>query len=55
MFSAIRKHLIPRTFMAFVALVFAMTGGAFAASSNGGGSGAKRRLGRVELHARDRR
>ena len=37
----IRKHLTPATFIAFVALVFALTGGAFAASSNGGGSGSK--------------
>ncbi len=36
MFSAIRKHLNPATIAAFVALIFAMTGGAFAASSQGG-------------------
>ncbi len=43
MFHAIRKHLNPTTVVAFTALVFAMTGGAFAASSGsgGGGSGAK--------------
>ncbi len=41
MFSAIRKHLNPATALAFVALIFAMTGGAFAASSGGGGTGAK--------------
>lgn len=37
MFSAIRKHLSPATVVAFMALVFAMTGGAFAASSGSGG------------------
>ncbi len=36
MFQSIRKHLNPTTVVAFVALVFAMTGGAFAAT---GGSG----------------
>ena len=36
MFSAIRKHLTPSTAIAFIALVFATTGGAFA--MNGGGS-----------------
>jgi hypothetical protein len=41
MFHSIRKHISPTTVVAFMALVFAMTGGAFAASSNGGGSGAK--------------
>ena len=43
MFQAIRKHLNPTTVVAFVALVFAMTGGAFAASggSGGGGTGSK--------------
>lgn len=39
MFSRIRKHLNPTTVVAFLALSFAMTGGAFA--MNGGGSGAK--------------
>lgn len=38
MFSAIRKHLNPATVMAFAALIFAMTGGAFAATSHGGGT-----------------
>ncbi len=37
MFQALRKHLSPATFIAFIALVFAMTGGAFAASGGGGG------------------
>ena len=37
MFQALRKHLTPSTFIAFLALVFAMTGGAFAASGGGGG------------------
>jgi hypothetical protein len=41
MFSAIRKHLNPTTVVALTALVFAMTGGAFAASSHGGSSPAK--------------
>ena len=41
MFSAIRKRVrvSPATAIALVALVFAMTGGAFAASGHGGGSG----------------
>jgi hypothetical protein len=39
MLSAIRKQLNPATVMAFVALVFAMTGGAFAVTGHGGGSG----------------
>jgi hypothetical protein len=41
MLSAIRKHITPATAMSFVALVFAMTGGALAASSSGGGTGSK--------------
>ncbi len=41
MFQALRKHLTPSTFIAFLALVFALTGGAFAASSHGGGAGSK--------------
>jgi Collagen triple helix repeat (20 copies) len=41
MFSAIRKHLSPATVLAFVALVLAVTGGAFAAGSPGGSSGTK--------------
>jgi hypothetical protein len=42
MFSAIRKRISPTTVVAFMALVFAMTGGAYAASSGGSGStGAK--------------
>jgi Collagen triple helix repeat (20 copies) len=40
-FSAIRKHLNPATVMAFIALVFAVTGGAFAAGSPHRGSGTK--------------
>jgi hypothetical protein len=40
MFSSIRKHLTPSTLIAFMALIFALTGGAFAAtSSNRGGRG----------------
>jgi hypothetical protein len=36
----VRKHLNPTTFIAFLALVFALTGGAFAATGSGGnGSG----------------
>jgi hypothetical protein len=42
MFRTIKKHLTPGTIMAFVALVFALTGGAFAASG-GSGSGAPAR------------
>jgi hypothetical protein len=41
MFQALRKHLTPSTFIAFLALVFAFTGGAFAASSHGGDAGSK--------------
>ena len=41
MFQAIRKHLTPSTFIAFIALIFAITGGAFAASGNGGGTGSR--------------
>jgi Collagen triple helix repeat (20 copies) len=37
----ISKHLTPSTAIAFLALVFALTGGAFAAGSHGGGSGSK--------------
>jgi hypothetical protein len=36
MFQAIRKHLTPSTAIALVALVFALTGGAFAATGGGG-------------------
>lgn len=41
MLDRVRKHLTPSTFIAVIALVFAVTGGAFAASShnNSGGSG----------------
>lgn len=38
MFAALRKHLSPATAMAFVALIFAMTGGALAMSPHSGGS-----------------
>ena len=41
MFQALRKHITPATVLAFVALVFAITGGAFAATGSGGGAGAK--------------
>jgi hypothetical protein len=40
MFSGVRKHLNAGTVVAVVALVFAMTGGAFAVTSKGGGSSA---------------
>jgi hypothetical protein len=41
-FQRLRKHLTPATAIAFLALVLAVTGGAFAAgSSRGGASGAK--------------
>lgn len=36
MYQRIRKHLTPSTIIAFAALVFALTGGAFAAGSHGG-------------------
>jgi hypothetical protein len=39
--SALRKHLSPALVLAFIALVFAVTGGAFAASSPGGAPDAK--------------
>jgi Collagen triple helix repeat (20 copies) len=38
MFQRIRQHLTPSTVIAFLALLFALTGGAFAASSHGHGS-----------------
>lgn len=41
MFQQARKHLTPATFIALLALVFALTGGAFAATGHGGGSGSK--------------
>jgi hypothetical protein len=37
----IRKHLTPSTFIALLALVFALTGGAFAATGSGGSAGSK--------------
>ncbi|HSZ68772.1 MAG TPA: hypothetical protein VK756_00260 [Solirubrobacteraceae bacterium] len=40
MFQLVRRHLTPGTAIAFVSLIFALTGGAFAASSNGGPAGA---------------
>jgi Collagen triple helix repeat (20 copies) len=39
MLSAIRKHINPATILAFVALIFAMTGGAFAVTGHGESSG----------------
>jgi hypothetical protein len=41
MFSRVKKHLTPSAFIALIALVFAVTGGAFAATGNGGGSPAR--------------
>ncbi len=41
MFHRVRRHLTPSTAIALTALVFALTGGAFAATSHGGGSTAK--------------
>jgi hypothetical protein len=41
MFQRVRKHLTPATVLALVALVFAVTGGAFAASGSGGSSPVK--------------
>lgn len=39
MFQLLRRHINPATIMAFVALVFAITGGAFAATGSGGSGG----------------
>ena len=39
MLKAITKHLTPATGIAFIALIFAITGGAFAATGGSGGSG----------------
>ncbi len=39
MFQRVRRHLTPGTFIACIALVFAVTGGAFAATGSGGGGG----------------
>ncbi len=41
MFQALRKHLTPATGIAFVALIFAITGGAFAATGGAGTGGGK--------------
>jgi Collagen triple helix repeat (20 copies) len=38
MYQKMRKHLTPSTLIALIALVFALTGGAFAAGANSGGS-----------------
>ena len=38
MLQRARKHINPATILAFVALIFALTGGAFAATGGGGGS-----------------
>ena len=41
MLSRIRKQITPATVLAFVALIFAVTGGAFTFFGGGGDSGAK--------------
>jgi hypothetical protein len=41
MLSAVRKHMNPATAVAFVAMVFAITGGAFAATGGSGGGPAR--------------
>jgi hypothetical protein len=41
MFQRIRRHITPSTAIAFLALVFAFTGGAFAAGSHSNGAGLK--------------
>ncbi len=41
MFPRLRKHINPATILAFAALVFAITGGAYAASSSGGSAHGK--------------
>jgi hypothetical protein len=46
MFSAVRKHMSYANVVAIVTLVFAMTGGAFAASNGGGGSSSGAKGGR---------
>ncbi len=43
MFHRIREHLTPGTFIALLALVLAVSGGAFAATGHGGGSAAMQR------------
>ena len=50
MFQRIRKHLTPSMFVALLALVFAVTGGAFA-TSGGGGRPAARASDRMTLSA----
>ena len=45
MFQAIRKQITPATVLAFVALVFAVTGGAFAATGGGSGGGSSAKAG----------
>ncbi len=42
MFKQLRRHLTPSTFIAFLALVLALTGGAFAAGSSGGSGAGSR-------------
>ena len=56
MFQKVRKQITPATVMAFVALVFAITGGAFAAtgssgSGNGGSPAAKATASVTSVHA----
>ncbi len=42
MFKQLRRHLTPSTFIAFLALVLALTGGAFAAGGSGGSGAGSR-------------
>ncbi len=43
MFQRVRKHINPATILAFAALIFTITGGAFAATGGTGGSGSPAR------------
>ena len=51
MFQRVRKQITPATVMAFVALVFAVTGGAFAATGGSGNSPAKATAAVASVHA----
>jgi hypothetical protein len=51
MLSAIRKHMNPATAMALVAMVFALTGGAFAATGSGGNGPARAGSASADTHA----
>jgi hypothetical protein len=50
MSSAIRRHVNPTTFIALLALVFALTGGAFAASGGGAGNASGKSAGRADAN-----